>query len=195
MSSPGRAASRTPDWCSARTAPSHAGTSGRADVAAAGGCREGTARLAMPSALREKALHPVLPLVPAGAPRSGTGKHCRRCRRSPPGRSGTRDAVRARGQAEFARTMAFYVDRDVKLTKSKAVVVDMPESHSEVEEAEWRDRHQDLIADLLLEHRFTAAQDRLSRRWHQREILVAILAATPINFRRTFVDAISRPLS
>jgi predicted DNA binding CopG/RHH family protein len=36
--------------------------------------------------------------------------------------------------------------------KAKAIVVDAPEFRSEAEEAEWWDRHQDLIADLLLKH-------------------------------------------
>jgi predicted DNA binding CopG/RHH family protein len=34
----------------------------------------------------------------------------------------------------------------------KPVLVDAPEFRSEVEEAKWWDRHQDLIADLLLKH-------------------------------------------
>lgn len=34
----------------------------------------------------------------------------------------------------------------------KSVLVDAPEFRSEAEEAEWWDRHQDLIADLLLKH-------------------------------------------
>jgi predicted DNA binding CopG/RHH family protein len=36
--------------------------------------------------------------------------------------------------------------------KKRAIVVDAPTFHSEAEEAEWWDRHQDLIADLLLKH-------------------------------------------
>jgi predicted DNA binding CopG/RHH family protein len=39
-----------------------------------------------------------------------------------------------------------------KKAKAKAVVVDAPEFRSESEEAEWWDRHQELIADLLLKH-------------------------------------------
>ena len=35
---------------------------------------------------------------------------------------------------------------------TKAIVVDTPEFRSEAEEAEWWDKHQDLIADLLLKH-------------------------------------------
>jgi hypothetical protein len=34
----------------------------------------------------------------------------------------------------------------------KSVLVDAPEFRSEAEEAEWWDRHQDLIADLVLKH-------------------------------------------
>ena len=34
----------------------------------------------------------------------------------------------------------------------KPVLVDAPEFRSEAEEAKWWDRHQDLIADLLLKH-------------------------------------------
>ena len=33
--------------------------------------------------------------------------------------------------------------------RAKAVMVDTPEFRSEAEEAEWWDRHQELIADLL----------------------------------------------
>ena len=40
----------------------------------------------------------------------------------------------------------------MKAKKAKPVVVDTPEFHSEAEEAEWWDRHQDRIADLLLKH-------------------------------------------
>jgi predicted DNA binding CopG/RHH family protein len=36
--------------------------------------------------------------------------------------------------------------------KTKAVPVDTPEFRSEAEEAEWWDRHQNLISDLLLKH-------------------------------------------
>jgi len=36
--------------------------------------------------------------------------------------------------------------------RAKPVVVDAPSFRSEAEEAEWWDRHQDLIADLLLKH-------------------------------------------
>ena len=36
--------------------------------------------------------------------------------------------------------------------KAKPVVVDTPEFRSEAQEAEWWDKHQDLIADLLLKH-------------------------------------------
>jgi predicted DNA binding CopG/RHH family protein len=39
-----------------------------------------------------------------------------------------------------------------KKGKPKSVIVDAPEFRSEAEEAEWWDRHQDLIADLLLKH-------------------------------------------
>ena len=39
-----------------------------------------------------------------------------------------------------------------KKAKPKAIVVDAPEFRSEAEEAEWWDKHQDLIADLLLKH-------------------------------------------
>lgn len=39
-----------------------------------------------------------------------------------------------------------------KNAKVKPVMVDAPEFKSEAEEAEWWDRHQELIADLLLEH-------------------------------------------
>jgi predicted DNA binding CopG/RHH family protein len=40
----------------------------------------------------------------------------------------------------------------MKMKKAKAVVVDAPEFRSEAEEAAWWDRHQSLIADLLLKH-------------------------------------------
>jgi len=40
----------------------------------------------------------------------------------------------------------------MKANKSRPVVVDTPEFRSEAEEAAWWDRHQDLIADLLLKH-------------------------------------------
>jgi len=40
----------------------------------------------------------------------------------------------------------------MKAKKAKPVVVDTPDFQSEAEEAEWWDRHQDLIADLLLKH-------------------------------------------
>ncbi len=40
----------------------------------------------------------------------------------------------------------------MKAKKAKAVVVDAPEFQSEAEEADWWDRHQDLIADLLLKY-------------------------------------------
>ncbi|HTX35320.1 MAG TPA: hypothetical protein VME43_09865 [Bryobacteraceae bacterium] len=36
--------------------------------------------------------------------------------------------------------------------KAKPIVVDAPEFRSEAEEARWWDRHQSLIADLLLKH-------------------------------------------
>ncbi len=32
------------------------------------------------------------------------------------------------------------------------VAIDVPEFRSEAEEAEWWDRHQELIADLLVQH-------------------------------------------
>jgi predicted DNA binding CopG/RHH family protein len=38
----------------------------------------------------------------------------------------------------------------MKAKKAKSVAVDTPVFRSEAEEAEWWDRHQDLIADLLL---------------------------------------------
>ncbi len=40
----------------------------------------------------------------------------------------------------------------MKPKKATAVVIDAPEFRSEAEEAQWWDRHQDLIADLLLKH-------------------------------------------
>jgi predicted DNA binding CopG/RHH family protein len=40
----------------------------------------------------------------------------------------------------------------MRAKKPKPVVIDTPEFRSEAEEAEWWDRHQDLIADLLLKH-------------------------------------------
>jgi len=40
----------------------------------------------------------------------------------------------------------------MKAKKHKAIAVDALEFRSEAEEAEWWDRHQDLIADLLLKH-------------------------------------------
>jgi predicted DNA binding CopG/RHH family protein len=40
----------------------------------------------------------------------------------------------------------------MKTKKAKAVLVDTPAFRSEAEEAEWWDRNQDLIADLLLKH-------------------------------------------
>ncbi len=40
----------------------------------------------------------------------------------------------------------------MKGKKPKPVVLDTPEFHSEAKEAEWWDRHQDSIADLLLKH-------------------------------------------
>lgn len=39
-----------------------------------------------------------------------------------------------------------------KLVKARPIVVDAPEFRSEAEEARWWDRHQALIADLLLKH-------------------------------------------
>ncbi len=41
--------------------------------------------------------------------------------------------------------------------KRRAIVVDAPEFQSEAQEAAWWDRHQDLIADLLLKHGRRAA--------------------------------------
>ena len=40
----------------------------------------------------------------------------------------------------------------MKTKRVKPIVVDTPVFRSEAEEAEWWDRHQDLIADLLLKH-------------------------------------------
>jgi predicted DNA binding CopG/RHH family protein len=40
----------------------------------------------------------------------------------------------------------------MKAKKAKPIVVDAPVFRSEAEEADWWDRHQDLIADLLLKH-------------------------------------------
>ena len=40
----------------------------------------------------------------------------------------------------------------MKAKKAKPIVVDAPAFRSEAEEARWWDRHQDLIADLLLKH-------------------------------------------
>jgi len=40
----------------------------------------------------------------------------------------------------------------MRIKKAKPVGVDTPDFRSEAEEAEWWDRHQDLIADLLLKH-------------------------------------------
>jgi len=40
----------------------------------------------------------------------------------------------------------------MKAKKAKPVEVDTPEFRSEAEEAEWWDKHQELIADLLLKH-------------------------------------------
>jgi predicted DNA binding CopG/RHH family protein len=40
----------------------------------------------------------------------------------------------------------------MKAKKAKPFVVDTPHFRSEAEEAEWWDKHRDLIADLLLEH-------------------------------------------
>ena len=39
-----------------------------------------------------------------------------------------------------------------KKGEAKSILVDAPEFRSEAEEAKWWDRHQDLIADLLLKH-------------------------------------------
>ncbi len=40
----------------------------------------------------------------------------------------------------------------MKAANIKRAAVDMPRFRSEAEEAKWWDRHQDLIADLLLKH-------------------------------------------
>ena len=40
----------------------------------------------------------------------------------------------------------------MKAKKVKPVIVDAPVFHSEAEEAAWWDRHQGLIADLLVKH-------------------------------------------
>lgn len=40
----------------------------------------------------------------------------------------------------------------MKAKKATPVLVDTPEFRSEAEEAEWWDKHQTLIADLLLKH-------------------------------------------
>ena len=40
----------------------------------------------------------------------------------------------------------------MKGQKAKSVAVDTPEFRSEAEEAEWWDKNQELIADLLLKH-------------------------------------------
>jgi len=40
----------------------------------------------------------------------------------------------------------------MKAKKAGSVVVDTPVFRSEAEEAKWWDRHQELIADLLLKH-------------------------------------------
>jgi predicted DNA binding CopG/RHH family protein len=40
----------------------------------------------------------------------------------------------------------------MRAKKAKSVIVDTPEFRSEAEEAKWWDKHQDLIADLLLKH-------------------------------------------
>ena len=39
-----------------------------------------------------------------------------------------------------------------KKGEAESILVDVPEFRSEAEEAEWWDRHQDLIADLLVKH-------------------------------------------
>jgi len=39
-----------------------------------------------------------------------------------------------------------------KKGEAKSILVDAPEFRSEAEEAKWWDRHQDLIADLLIKH-------------------------------------------
>jgi predicted DNA binding CopG/RHH family protein len=40
----------------------------------------------------------------------------------------------------------------MRAKKAKSVIVDTPEFRSEAEEAKWWDKHQDLIADLLMKH-------------------------------------------
>ncbi|HUA85977.1 MAG TPA: hypothetical protein VMB85_19095 [Bryobacteraceae bacterium] len=40
----------------------------------------------------------------------------------------------------------------MKRKKNQPVVFDAPQFRSEAEEAEWWDRHQELIADLLVKH-------------------------------------------
>jgi hypothetical protein len=40
----------------------------------------------------------------------------------------------------------------MRAKKAKPVEVDTPEFRSETEEAEWWDKHQELIVDLLLKH-------------------------------------------
>ena len=40
----------------------------------------------------------------------------------------------------------------MKVKKDRPVAVDTPQFRSEAEEAAWWDRHQNLIADLLLKH-------------------------------------------
>jgi predicted DNA binding CopG/RHH family protein len=40
----------------------------------------------------------------------------------------------------------------MRAKNAKAIVIDTPEFRSEAEEAEWWDRHQNLISDLLLKH-------------------------------------------
>jgi len=40
----------------------------------------------------------------------------------------------------------------MKPKKAKAIAIDAPEFHTETEEAKWRDRHRDPIADLLPKH-------------------------------------------
>jgi predicted DNA binding CopG/RHH family protein len=40
----------------------------------------------------------------------------------------------------------------MKANRAKPIAIDQPDFLSEAEEAEWWDRHQDLIADLLLKH-------------------------------------------
>lgn len=40
----------------------------------------------------------------------------------------------------------------MKRKKNKPVVIEAPQFRTEAEEAEWWDRHQELIADLLVKH-------------------------------------------